>query len=78
MPRCGNAPTCYIGYGTVVPVDDTFLIVGGLHYAEGLDKIYRYEKESDSWTEQEATLPVETGIAAPVAMMVDIDIFPSC
>ena len=78
MGPCGNAPSCHLGYGTVVPLKDTFLIVGGLHYGEGLNNIIRYEKETDSWTELETKLPVEFGIAAPISLMVDIDIFPPC
>ena len=66
----------YLGYGTVVPVDDTFLIVGGMHCYMFLDTIYRYERDSDSWTRLDTELPGY--VAAPVAMMVDIDIFPTC
>ena len=65
----------YLGYGTVVQLEETFLIVGGFHYGEYLDTIYRYEKDSDSWTRLEAILPGV--VAAPIAMMVDIDIFPA-
>ena len=59
-----------------MPLDETFLIVGGLNCGEYLDTIYRYEKDSDSWTRFAVELP---GVAAaPIAMMVDISIFPSC
>ena len=66
----------------MVPLDDTFLIVGGLDYYSSnpdpasLDTIYKYNQADDSWTLQEAKLPYP--VAKPVAMMVDIDIFSPC
>ena len=69
----------------VVPLDDTFLIVGGLDFIPSnpcplgpcpLDTIYKYNQADDSWTLQEAKLPYP--VAKPVAMMVDRDIFTSC
>ena len=66
----------------VVPLDDTFLIVGGLDYYSSntdpasLDTIYKYNQADDSWTLQEAKLAYP--VAKPVAMMVDIDIFSPC
>ena len=66
----------------VVPLDDTFLIVGGLDYYSSnadpasLDTVYKYNQADDSWTLQEAKLPYP--VAKPVAMMVDIDIFSPC
>ena len=66
----------------MVPLDDTFLIVGGLDYSISgpaslsLDTIYKYNQADDSWTLQEAKLPYP--VAKPVAMMVDRDIFTSC
>ena len=72
----GNPHPQYIGYGTVVPLEESFLIVGGFHGLEYLDTIWRYEKDSDTWTRLEVILPGV--VIAPIAMMVDIDIFPSC
>ena len=78
MPRSIEA-------AAVVPLNDTFLIVGGLDYgydpAPGtepgvLDTIYKYNQADDSWTLQEAKLPYP--VNKPVAMMVDIDIFTPC
>ena len=65
----------------VVPLDDTFLIVGGFDYVDPvssgpLDTIYKYNQADDSWTLQEAKLPYP--VTKPVAMMVDRDIFTSC
>ena len=62
----------------MVPLDDTFLIVGGKGYSsyDFSDRIYRYDQFNDSWTLLEARLP--SAAQFPVAMMVDIDIFPSC
>ena len=59
-----------------MPLDESFLIVGGLNCYEYLDTIYRYEKDSDSWTRLAVELPGV--VAAPIAMMVGISIFPSC
>ena len=65
---------------TVVPLGESFLLVGGSLIEDAFPKlsktIYKYEKLSDSWTLLNATLPHRAG--NPVALMVDIDIFPSC
>ena len=63
----------------MVPLNDTFLIVGGFDYVEpygSLDTIYKYNQADDSWTLQEAKLPYP--VTKPVAMLVDIDIFTPC
>ena len=56
---------------------DAFLVIGG--YAEDsllgiLDTIYKYERES--WTELDTKLPFR--MENLMAIMVDLDIFPSC
>ena len=60
-----------IYYATVVPLDETFLLVGGYS-----DTIYKYQKDNDTWTLMETRLP--SAVRSPIAMMVDVDIFPSC
>merc|ERR1712117_658304 len=80
--RSANPLPRSIEGAAVVPLDDTFLIVGGLAYSISgpaslsLDTIYKYNQADDSWTLQEAKLPYP--VAKPVAMMVDRDIFTSC
>merc|ERR1712117_750216 len=83
--RSGNPLPRSIEGAAVVPLDDTFLIVGGLDYIPSnpcplgpcpLDTIYKYNQADDSWTLQEAKLPYP--VHKPVAMMVDRDIFSSC
>ena len=57
---------------------DSFLLVGG-YVDDSLlgvtDTIYKYEH--DSWTELETKLPLR-GMENLMAIMVDLDIFPSC
>ena len=70
-----------IAEATVVPLEESFLLVGGWAYTAISDyvdmtSIYRYEKLNDSWTLLETRLPVP--LVEPVAMMVDLDIFPPC
>ena len=77
----GNPLPRGIEQATVVPLNGTFLLVGGYDFDSfdspgPLDTIYRYEKLGDSWTLLEAKLPIAA--AKPVAMMVDIDIFTPC
>ena len=62
--------------GSVVPHDDTFLIVGGHDGRRRLDTIYIYEVDSQSWLEVNATLPRPT--ASLRAVKTDINMFPSC
>jgi len=59
-------------YGTIVQLEDSFLSVGGSYE----DTIYKYEKESDTFELLEARLPFP--VEYPIAMLVDVDIFPSC
>ena len=83
----GNPLPRGIEQATVVPLNGTFLLVGGYDSDSpdcnsnpfngcALDTIYRYEKLDDSWTLLETKLPIAA--AKPVAMMVDIDIFTPC
>lgn len=58
--------------GTVVLYEDSFLIVGGYD----LDTIYKYGKESDTFESMEARLPFP--VSSPIAILVDVDIFPAC
>ena len=70
----GNALPEPIYDATVVPYEDSFLLVGN---GNGLsDRIYRYENLGDSWTLLETRL--QKPVADPVALMVDADIFPPC
>ena len=69
----------HLSDSAVVPLGESFLLVGGFlsdAWPKYLDTIYKYEKLSDSWTLLNATIPYRAG--APIALMVDIDIFPSC
>jgi len=64
---------------TVVPNGESFLLVGGYHIDnlnENTDTIYKYEVLSGSWTLLDTRIPYN--VTAPIAMMVDLDIFPSC
>ena len=67
---------------TVVPYGESFLLVGGeVGYdvspiSGRTDAIYQYEILDNSWTLLDAKLPFNRSV--PVALMVDIDIFPSC
>ena len=58
---------------TVVPLEESFLLVGGYNSD---DSIYKYQKDNDTWTLLETRLP--SAATNPIAMMVDVDIFPSC
>ena len=63
----------------MVPVGDSFLIVGGCNdCSDSLFNIYRYERLSDTWALQEAKVPEDFYCFGRIAMMVDVDIFPSC
>ena len=57
-------------------MDESFLIVGGSGSGMDLDTIYKYQKDNDSFALLDARLP--SPVANPIAMMVDVDIFPSC
>ena len=59
-------------YGTAVPFEDSFLVVGGYD----LDTIYKYEQETDTFELMESRLPYP--VENPIAILVDVDIFPSC
>ena len=65
---------------TVVPIGNSFLLVGGeVGYdvspiSGRTDAIYQYEILDNSWTLLDAKLPFNRSV--PVALMVDIDIFP--
>ena len=75
---------------TVVQLDESFLLVGGWHefidedVGGGIidellsvqDTIWKYEPLADSWTLLETRIPYAA--INPIAMMVDIDIFPDC
>ena len=65
-------------YGdTVVPMEESFLLVGGYGCCPmDLDTIYKYHKDNDSWALLEARLP--SPAYRPIAILVDVDIFPSC
>ena len=69
-----------LSFSTVVPLSESFLLVGGFiddqpfPLPENTNAIYKYEDES--WTELETKIPYY--VQFPVAMMVDIDIFPPC
>ena len=64
----------YSFYGTIVQLEDSFLCVGD-NYDAGTT-IYKYEKESETFEPLEARLPFR--VQYPIAMLVDVDIFPSC
>ena len=69
----------HLSDATVVPLGESFLFVGGFlsdGWPKYSNRIYKYEKLSDSWTLLNATIPYRAG--NPMALMVDIDIFPSC
>ena len=73
-----------LGYATVVQLGDTFLLVGGYYeddeppiWTDGdLDTIWKYEPSTDSWTLLDTKIPFR--MESPIALMVDIDIFPDC
>ena len=73
-----------LGYATVVQLGDTFLLVGGYYEADDfpiwtdgdLDTIWKYEPSTDSWTLLDTKIPFR--MENPIALMVDIDIFPDC
>ena len=62
--------------GTVVPHEDTFLIVGGRGGKKRLDTIYIYDVDSESWLELNGALP--RPMASIRAIKADMNIFPSC
>jgi len=69
----------HLSAATVVPLGETFLLVGGFisdTFPQSTDTIYQYEKLSDSWTLLNTKIPYRS--ENPMALMVDIDIFPSC
>ena len=75
----GNLLPQVLEEATVVPYGESFLLVGGEYFenlAETTDTIYRYETLSDSWTLLDTRIPYN--VSSPIALMVDIDIFPSC
>ena len=65
---------------TVVPFGEAFLLVGGyvgdVAGIDVTDTIYKYEILDDSWTLLDTKIPFPCYV--PIALMVDIDIFPSC
>ena len=67
---------------TVVPYGESFLLVGGYvgydvsPITGTIDSIYQYEILSDSWTLLDTKIPFNAYNV--IALMVDIDIFPSC
>ena len=69
---------------TVVQLGESFLLVGGYYEADDfpiwtdgdLDTIWKYEHSTDSWTLLDTKIPFPCYV--PIALMVDIDIFPSC
>ena len=69
-----------IANGAVVPLDESFLIVGGYNFQDRgqgpLDTIYKYNEIDDSWTLLDTKIPSPMWYA--VALMVDLDIFPPC
>ena len=75
----GNPLPLPLADATVVPLDETFLLVGGFlsdDYPSYSDSIYKYEKQDDSWTLLDTKIPFR--VRNLIALMVDIDIFPSC
>ena len=64
----------YISYATVVPLEESFLLVGGS--ADSEDTIYKYQKGNDSWSLLETRLP--SPAKKPNAILVDVGIFPEC
>ena len=75
----GNPLPLPLADATVVPFDETFLLVGGFLSDDRpsySDSIYKYEKQDDSWTLLDTKIPFR--VSNPIALMVDIDIFPSC
>ena len=62
--------------GTIVQFEDSFLCVGGRYSSTSGDTIHKYEKESDTFELLEARLPFP--VDYPIALLVDVDIFPSC
>lgn len=76
--RTGNPfPDNGIFDATVVPLEESFLLVGGYDgYPLTLDTIYKYNKDNDTWSLLETRLP--SPAEKPIALLVDIDIFPSC
>ena len=63
-----------ISDATVVPLEESFLLVGG-YYGE-VDTIYKYQKGNDSWSLLETRLPIPA--EKSIAILVDVDIFPQC
>ena len=69
---------------TVVQLGESFLLVGGYYEADDfpiwtdgdLDTIWKYEPSTDSWTLLDTKIPFR--MEEPIALMVDIDIFPDC
>ena len=76
----GNPLPLHLDDATVVPLDESFLLVGGYlsddDFPSKSNTIYKYEKQNDSWTLLDTKIPFH--VANPIALMVDIDIFPSC
>ena len=56
-------------------MEESFLLVGG-YYAGELDTIYKYQKGNDTWSLLETRLPIPA--KKPIAILVDVDIFPQC
>ena len=62
-----------------MPYGETFLLLGGdVGFEDSLngttDSIYQYEIFNDTWTLLDTKLPFN--VSTPVALWVDIDIFP--
>jgi len=78
--RTGNPLPLHLDDATVVPLDESFLLVGGYlsddDFPSKSNTIYKYEKQNDSWTLLDTKIPFH--VANPIALMVDIDIFPLC
>ena len=74
--RTANSLPSPIREATVVPFQESFLIVGGVSDGSLSDLIYRYDTGTDSWELDDARLPVAaSGVAAT---MVYSYIFPAC
>ena len=76
----GNSLPLPLQDTSVVPYGESFLLVGGCHAGDNLrevtDTIYKYEVLSESWTLLDTRIPYK--VVSPIALMVDLDIFPSC
>ena len=65
----------YVRSAAVVPMGESFLLVGGFEYGP-IDTIFQYEKDNDTWSLLETRLP--SPAQGPIAVLVDLDIFPLC